>query len=165
MKHSRARPKTNSASREDSNSVLAPTNLPVQMRLLTQLLTRRFQHVIAPYDITPLHWGILSCLWRQDGLTTRAIVDQLDQLGGTVTVGLDSMEKRKLLRRCVDDNDHRISRIWLTRKGAGLEGKIVPVVRDLISELFSCLSEKEKQDLETLIRRLRMHVEAMDGSS
>jgi DNA-binding MarR family transcriptional regulator len=98
----------------------------------------------------------------QDGLTTRAIVDQLDQLGGTVTVGLDSMERRELVRRCVDDHDHRISRIWLTKRGANLENKIVPVVKDFISRIFSCLSEKEKQDLDALVRRLRVHVEAMD---
>jgi DNA-binding MarR family transcriptional regulator len=98
----------------------------------------------------------------QDGLTTRAIVDQLDQLGGTVTVGLDSMERRELVRPCADDHDHRISRIWLTKRGANLENKIVPVVKDFISRIFSCLSEKEKQDLDALVRRLRVHVEAMD---
>jgi len=143
-------------------SVLAPHNLPVQMRLLVQLLTRRFQEVIAPFHVTPLHWGILSCLWRQDGLPTRAIVDQLAQLGGTVTVGLDLMEKRGLVRRCCDENDRRISRIWLTKRGASLENKIVPVVQDFMDKTFSCLSEKEKRELTAMVDKLRSHVEAME---
>jgi DNA-binding MarR family transcriptional regulator len=142
-------------------SVLAPHNLPAQMRVLVQLLTRRFQEVILPYDITPLHWGVLCCLWREDGLTTRAIVDQLAQLGGTVTVGLDSMEKRGLVRRCADKNDKRISRIWLTKRGAKLESKIVPAVRAFMGRIFSCLSEKEHQELAALTERLRVHVEAL----
>jgi DNA-binding MarR family transcriptional regulator len=144
-------------------SVLAPDNLPAQMRVLVQLLTRRFQEVILPYDITPLHWGILCCLWREDGLTTRAIVDQLAQLGGTVTVGLDSMEKRRLVRRCPDEKDKRISRIWLTRRGANLEGKIVPVVKTFMGRIFSCLSEQEHQDLARLLERMQAHVEALDS--
>ncbi len=152
---------TNFENKEYLEGVLAPNNLPVQMRLLVQLLTRRFQEVISPFDITPLHWGVLSCLWREDGLTTRAIVDQLDQLGGTVTVGLDSMEKRGLVRRRVDDKDRRISRIWLTKRGANLERKVVPVVKDFMGKIFSCLSEKEHRELTALIERLRVHVEAL----
>jgi DNA-binding MarR family transcriptional regulator len=143
------------------NNVLAPNNLPVQMRLLVQLLTRHFQDVIAPYNVTPLHWGVLSCLWREDGLTTKAIVDQLDQLGGTVTVGLDSMEKRGLVRRCVDKNDRRVSRIWLTKRGAGLEDKMVPVVRAFMEQIFSCLTEEETRQLAGLVERLKEHVRAM----
>jgi len=153
----------NPPSRGPLESVLAPHNLPAQMRLLVQLLTRRFQEVISPYDITPLHWGILSCLWREDGLTTRAIVDQLDQLGGTVTVGLDSMEKRGLVRRRVDHNDRRISRIWLTKRGAKLENKVVPVVKNFMSKMFSCLSEKEKLQLASMVDTLRRHIEAARG--
>jgi DNA-binding MarR family transcriptional regulator len=163
MKPARKQTVTNSEDKGYLEGVLAPNNLPAQMRLLVQLLTRRFQEVILPYDITPLHWGVLSCLWREDGLTTRAIVDQLDQLGGTVTVGLDSMEKRGLVRRCADKNDRRISRIWLTKRGANLESKIVPLVKNFMDKVFSCMSEKEHQDLAALIERLREHVEAMDS--
>jgi DNA-binding MarR family transcriptional regulator len=162
MKPARKPTVTNFENKGSLEGVLAPSNLPAQMRLLVQLLTRRFQEVILPYDITPLHWGVLSCLWREDGLTTRAIVEQLDQLGGTVTVGLDSMEKRGLVRRCADKKDRRISRIWLTKRGAKLESKIVPVVKAFMGKIFSCLSEKERQELAGLVERLRVHVEALD---
>jgi hypothetical protein len=43
-----------------------------------------------------------------------------------------------------------------------LENKIVPVVKDFIHQIFACLSEKETNELDTLVRRLRIHVEAMD---
>ncbi len=162
MKASLKRAQTKVPGKGYNGAVLAPHNLPAQMRLLVQLLTRRFQDVIAPYHITPLHWGILSCLWREDGLTTRAIVDQLDQLGGTVTVGLDSMEKRRLVERRVDETDRRISRIWLTKRGANLETKVVPLVRDFMAKIFSCVSEKEERELAALVDRLRRHIETMD---
>jgi DNA-binding MarR family transcriptional regulator len=129
------------------------------MRLLVQALARRFQDVIEPFDITPLHWGILSCLWREDGLTTRAIADQLEQLGGTLTIGLDTMEKRKVIRRRQDNADRRISRIFLTKRGTEMKNEVVPVVEAFVAEVFACLSEAEAQTLWELINRLRAHVD------
>ena len=142
-------------------SVLPPHNLPYQMRLLVQLQGRRFQDVIAPYHLTPLHWGILSCLWREDGLTTQGIAMQLEQLGGTVTVGLDLMEKRRLVHRRRDERDRRISRVWLTRKGASLQEKVVPAVEAFVRRTFACLSENELNQLADLISRLKEHCAGM----
>lgn len=141
------------------SDILAPRNLPYQMRLLVQLLTRRFQDVIAPFHLTPLHWGVLSCLWQQDGLTTRAISLQLEQLGGNLTVGLDSMEKRGLVRRRTDRHDRRISRVWLTKRGAALRADVVPVVEAFVGRIFSCLSPAETVQLNALVRRLKTHLE------
>jgi len=145
----------------ETGSVLPPHNLPYQMRLLVQLLTRRFQKVIAPYNLTPLHWGILSCLWREDGLTSQGIAAQLEQLGGTLTVGLDSMEKRKLVRRRPDRRDRRISRVWLTKKGASLRHEAVPAVEAFAGKMFACLSQNEINQMMDLIGRVKAYVEEL----
>jgi DNA-binding MarR family transcriptional regulator len=145
--------------------VLAPHNLPYQMRLLVQLLTRKFQDVIAPFDLTPLHWGVLSCLWEEDGLATRQISLRLEQLGGNLTVGLDSMEKRKLIRRKTDARDRRVSHIWLTKRGAALQAEVVPLVSAYVERVFGCLSPREAGQLFSLVTRLKAHVEGMDSES
>jgi DNA-binding MarR family transcriptional regulator len=150
----------NGDNREVSGEVLAPGNLPYRMRLLVQSMTRRFQGVLDPFDITPLHWGILSCLWREDGLPTRTISRQLDQLGGTVTVGLDAMEKRGLVRRRPDREDGRVSRVYLSKKGAALEKQLVPAVEALTTEMFACFSTEQAAQLSALVDRLRTHIDA-----
>jgi DNA-binding MarR family transcriptional regulator len=149
------------AARETPEEVLAPHNLPYQMRLLVQLLTRRFQAVIEPFGLTPLHWGVLSCLWRQNGLATQVIAAQLQQLGGTVTVGLDAMEKRGLIQRRQDVDDRRVSRVWLTRKGTALERKLVPLVSAYLEQVFSGFTTQECSELVRLVHRLREHVGRM----
>jgi DNA-binding MarR family transcriptional regulator len=131
------------------------------MRLLVQLLTRRFQDVIEPYGLTPLHWGVLSCLWQEDGLATQAIATRLEQLGGTVTVGLDVMEKRGLIRRKADAQDRRISRVWLTRKGGETQQKLVPLVSAFVEQVFAVFTPGERATLVLMIHRLREHVEQM----
>ncbi len=140
--------------------ILAPSNLPFRIRLLAQLLTRRFQERIVPFDLTPLHWGILCCLWREDGLATQAIAQRLQQLGGTVTVGLDSMERRSLIRRRPDKNDKRVSRVWLTPRGRSLESKVLPRVQALVESMFSCFSPSERDQFSTYVDRLYAHVDA-----
>jgi DNA-binding MarR family transcriptional regulator len=140
--------------------ILAPDNLPYRMRLLVQVMGRMFQEVLDPFDITPLHWGILCCLWREDGLPTQAISSRLEQLGGTITVGLDSMEKRGLVSRKADSNDRRISRVWLRKRGRDMEHELSPGVMALVNRMFECLSPQELSGLSACVEKLRAHLSA-----
>ncbi len=135
------------------------------MRLLVQVMGRMFQDVLDPFDITPLHWGILCCLWREDGLPTQAIANRLEQLGGTITVGLDSMEKRGLVSRKADAKDRRISRVWLRRRGRDLERELSPEVAALVNRMFECLSPRELSQLSACVDKLRAHLGAAAAES
>jgi len=146
-------------------AILAPENLPYRMRLLVQVMGRMFQDVLDPFDITPLHWGILCCLWQEDGLATQAIANRLEQLGGTITVGLDSMEKRRLVSRKADSNDRRISRVWLRRRGRDLEGELSPEVTALVNRMFDCMSQQELAGFSACVDKLLAHLAAAKTQS
>jgi DNA-binding MarR family transcriptional regulator len=146
--------------KEHEPAILAPENLPYRMRLLVQAMGRMFQNVLDPFDITPLHWGILCCLWREDGLPTQTIANRLEQLGGTITVGLDSMEKRGLVSRKADLKDRRISRVWLRRRGRDLERELSPGVMALVNRMFECLSTRELSQLSACVDKLLTHLAA-----
>jgi DNA-binding MarR family transcriptional regulator len=136
-------------------AVLAPENLPYQMFLLVQQMTRRFQEVLSPHGITPLHWGILCCLWREDGLRTTEVADRLEQLGGTVTVGLDVMQRLGLVQRKKDESDGRVLRIFLTKQGRLLKETLEPGAAKLIEEMFATLGTQEYKALSNQIAHLR----------
>ena len=138
--------------------VMAPENLPFQLHLLVQSLTRKMHGVLSEFDLTVLHWGILCCLWTEDGQATQAISNRLDQLGGTITVGLDAMERRDLVKRKVDKEDHRVSRVFLTEAGCQLEGEVVPRVRDLLGIIFASTSPREYNALSRSVLKLRTHL-------
>ena len=138
--------------------VLAPENLPYQMFLLVQQMTRRFQEILAPYGITPLHWGILCCLWAEDGLRTTQIADRLEQLGGTVTVGLDVMERDGHIQRKKDRTDGRVSRVFLTQRGRILKGSLEPAAAALIHQMFATIAPEDYKSLSTQIAHLRKAV-------
>lgn len=144
---------------DSERRIPAPHNLPYRMRLLVQSMARRFQQVLDPHDLTPLHWGVLSCLWQQDGLATVELANRLEQLPGTVIVALHSMEARGLIQRSNDESDRRIHRIRLTARGRELEAILIPETAALMEDMFSCLSDAEFQALSGQVDRLRAHIE------
>lgn len=136
----------------------APDNLPYRMRLLAQTMSRQFQVVLAPFGVTPLHWGVLSCLWRQDGRTALEIAAELEQLPGTLTIGFNTMEKLKLITRAPDDHDGRVSHVWLTAKGQRLKSQLTPLAEAFVAMTFACLSPKEYQVLSSLTQKVAEHL-------
>ncbi len=128
------------------------------MFLLVQQMTRRFQEILTPHGITPLHWGILCCLWGEDGLRTTQIAERLEQLGGTITVGLDGMERKGYIERKKDRIDGRVSRVFLRERGRILKRSLEPAAAALIRELFATLAPEDYQALAAQIAHLRAAV-------
>jgi MarR family transcriptional regulator, organic hydroperoxide resistance regulator len=107
--------------------LLAPHGIGYRIKLLSQLLNRKFQERLDPYKLTPFHWIVLCCLWQEDGQATSSIGDRLQQVGGTLTGVLDRMSERGLVRRERDAQDRRIWRIWLTDSGKQFQ-EILPLI-------------------------------------
>jgi MarR family transcriptional regulator, organic hydroperoxide resistance regulator len=128
---------------EQYADVLAPNSLVYRMKLLSQLMERRFQQMLEPFQLTPLHWAVLCCLWQSDGMPTVALGRRLGQLRGTLVVVLDAMEKTGYLTRRQDKNDQRISRIFLTKQGRQLMTQLPPMAQELQRQSFHPLSPRE----------------------
>lgn len=131
--------------------VLAPHGLGYRIKLLSQLMSRKFQEQLEPFDLTPFHWVVLCCLWEEDGLPTSSLGEKLQQVGGTLTGVLDRMEERGLIRRELDRRDRRIWRIWLTDAGKELQSVLPPLALDLREQTMQGMSPAERQSLSQLI--------------
>jgi MarR family transcriptional regulator, organic hydroperoxide resistance regulator len=146
-------PEMNSTSPTGWETVLAPDSLGYRLRLLSQLLARRFQAHLDPLDLTIFHWVVLCCLWQEDGLAISAIGDRLQQVGGTMTGVLDRMETRGLIRRERDSYDRRIWRIWLTDSGRKLQDTLPPIAVAIRERAMQDMSVEERVLLSNLVNR------------
>ncbi len=124
--------------------VRAPHGVGYRLKLVSQIISRRFQDQLDPYGLTVFHWVVLCCLWEQDGLATSALGEQLQQVGSTLTGVLDRMEERGIVRRERDPGDRRIWRIWLTDEGRQLETVLPPLAMELRERFFHGFSEAER---------------------
>jgi len=131
--------------------VLAPHGMGYRIKLLSQLMARKFQERLEPYGLTPFHWVVLCCLWQEDGLATSSIGEKLQQVGGTLTGVLDRMEQRGLVHRERDTRDRRVWRIWLTEAGKELKYILPPLAVELREEAFQGMSDTQRQQLSELL--------------
>ena len=125
--------------------VRAPYNVGYKIKLLSQLMSRKFTEQLEPLGLTPFHWVVLCCLWREDGLPTSSIGEKLQQVGGTLTGVLDRMEERCLIRRERDARDRRIWRIWLTDAGKELEVTLPPMALALREQAMQGISYDDRE--------------------
>lgn len=133
--------------------VIAPSSMGYRIRLLGQLLSRKFQERMESYGLTPFHWVVLCCLWQEDGLPTSAICERLKQVGGTLTGVLDRMEERGLVRRERDQQDRRVWRIWLSEEGERLRTILPPVAREIKDLCLQGIPEQDRKRLSEVIDR------------
>jgi len=105
-----------------------------------------FRSRLDEYDVTPVQYGILSCLWCKDGQTATEIAQRICLDGSTITGILDRMENKGLLERQSDPNDRRAIRVVLSDKGRQLEkplGEVVKASNQRVLDIFT----KEEQEL------------------
>ena len=135
------------------NEQRAPYSIDYKIKLLSQLLSRRFNEQLEYFKLTPFHWIVLCCLWEEDGLPTSSIGEKLKQVGGTLTGVIDRMEERGLVRRERNLQDRRVWRIWLTDAGRELETVLPPIVEEIRQQAMQDFSDGDRQMFSQLLNR------------
>lgn len=102
-------------------------------------------------ELTPEQWVVLVRLWEKDGQSQTALSESTLRDRPTMSRILDTMEKSELVERCVDPNDARSRLVRLTRAGKGLQARLVPVAKKLVTRLEADIPER---DLELTHRTL-----------
>ena len=131
----------------------APYSIDYKIKLLSQLLSRRFNEYLEHLKLTPFHWIVLCCLWEEDGLPTSSIGEKLKQVGGTLTGVIDRMEERGLVRRERNLQDRRVWRIWLTDDGKELETVLPPIVEEIRQEAMQGFSDGDRLIFSEILNR------------
>jgi len=102
-------------------------------------------------ELTPEQWVVLVQLWEKDGQSQSALSELTLRDKPTMSRILDTMEKSGLVARHEDPQDARARLVKLTRTGRALQDKLVPVAKELVSQLEHGIPEA---DLETTHRTL-----------
>ncbi len=147
----------------DLKRILAPHGVGYRIKLLSQLLGRRFQEKLEPYGLTPFHWVVLCCLWQEDGLATSSIGEKLQQVGGTLTGVLDRMAERNLIRRERDAQDRRVWRIWLTDSGQRLQDTLPAIAVEFREFALHGISYPQREALSAVIDRIIQNLQIAAG--
>jgi DNA-binding MarR family transcriptional regulator len=125
--------------------------------LLVQLGThrhRRFAERLAPLDLHPRHFGMLSQLAVNEGQSQQALSRALGVQRSAVVALVDDLEHRGLAERRRDPVDRRAYTLYLTPQGRELLAELERVAEEDEAELLSSLDASERSQLILLLQRV-----------
>ena len=126
--------------------------------LLTTAQHTVFQYLsqrLAPYDITPSQYGILNCLWINDGTCLpRQIAELLCLETSTVSGILDRMQKKDLIDRVINPENRREILVMSTPKGEALKAPVLKIIDEVNEEVLKDFSPKETEFIRKSLRQI-----------
>ena len=126
--------------------------------LLTTAQHTVFQYLsqrLAPYDITPSQYGILNCLWINDGTCLpRQIAELLCLETSTVSGIQDRMQKKDLIDRVINPENRREILVMITPKGEALKAPVVKMIDEVNEEVLKDFSPKETEFIRKSLRQI-----------
>ena len=129
---------------------------------LNKRLNREMEETLADFDLNFGEWKVLGTLWRV-GEPHRSSPGELarmeDLSSGAMTNRLDRLEEAGYIRRLPDPSDRRAVQVELTDKGRRTWEKAVAAQAEKEAVVASALTEREKQQLTSLLRKLMLGYE------
>jgi MarR family 2-MHQ and catechol resistance regulon transcriptional repressor len=123
------------------------------IRATDSVSTRIHRHLDAA-NLTVTQFGVLEALFHLGPLYQRDLAEKLLKSGGNITLVIDNLEKRDLVKRDRVAEDRRCIKVCLTEKGQQLISQIFPSHVAVVVKEMSILTASEQEELGRLCRRL-----------
>jgi DNA-binding MarR family transcriptional regulator len=136
-----------------------------RMNGLSRRFKRTLNETIAEHGLSFEEWDVLGALRRAGPPFRRSAGDlakMSDLSSGAMTSRLDRLEKAGLVKRLPDPNDRRGVLVELTKTGERKwrDSAGAGAAREAL--IASALSDREKKELNALLRRLMLEFEKAD---
>jgi DNA-binding MarR family transcriptional regulator len=135
-------------------------------------LNRRFKRILeetlSEYGLNEGEWGVLASLYRAGPPYRRSageLANRCDCSSGAMTNRLDQLEARRLVRRLRDPSDRRGVLVELTPKGRKTWDESVDAQAEKEALIAAALTDREKERLNALLRRLMLEFERREEKS
>ena len=117
-------------------------------------MTARLSSLLARAGLTMTQFGSLETLYHLGPMNQKELGAKLLKSGGNMTMVLDNLERRGLVRRERTPEDRRVCTVTLTAAGEALIRDLFPQHAAAITAELSVLSPEEQTELGRLCRKL-----------
>lgn len=129
-------------------------NAYTKLMRAAETVTGRTTRIMAASDLTISQFGILEALFHKGPLCQRDIATKILKSTGNITMVIDNLERRALVRRERSAEDRRYITIHLTDSGRLLIAEVFPRVLAAIVSEMGILEATEQDELGRLCRML-----------
>ena len=129
-------------------------NAFVKLMRAAESVSARIHGHLAEAGLTISQFGVMEALYHLGSLNQAELAQKILKSTGNITMVIDNLEKRGLVRRERDQKDRRAYAISLTAKGENLMAAIFPRHAGKIAADMSGLTKTEQETLGNLCRKL-----------
>ena len=114
----------------------------------------RFAATLQPFGINPGHMALLRYVEHTEGQSQQALAGALELQPSRMVAFVDELEERGLVERRRNPADRRAHALHLTAEGRKLLADVKEVADDYERQLCRDLTEKERDQLLVLLRKV-----------
>lgn len=138
-----------------SKSEVRALNVFIKLLRASESITARLTaHVADQTGLTISQFGVLEGLLHIGPMCQRDIAVKQLKSGGNITLVIDNLEKRGLVRRERSQEDRRLVIVHLTKEGEQLIGTYFPCHARAIEHEMGVLTAAEQEQLAGLLKKL-----------
>ena len=126
----------------------------VKLMRATESVTARAHRQLSSFGLTISQFGVLEALYHLGPMSQSEIGRKILRSSGNMTMVIDNLEKRNLVRRERNRTDRRFFIIHLTDDGKKLISSIFPSHAAEIARALDVLTPAEQQTLGRLCKKL-----------
>lgn len=129
-------------------------NVYIKLLRATDSIRNRINVLIVEKGLTESQFNMLDTLFHLGSLSQSELGKKLFKSGGNITMVVDNLEKRKLVKRERSKNDRRFFTIHLTKPGSNLIEKLFPKILSALVDEINILTENEQIELQRMCKLL-----------
>jgi MarR family 2-MHQ and catechol resistance regulon transcriptional repressor len=126
----------------------------VKLMRAAESLTARIHRNLAEVDLSISQFGTLEALYHLGPMPQVEIGKKLLKSSGNMTLVIDNLEKRGLVRRERSEEDRRYFTVHLTEVGKELISEFFPAHAERIAAEMSVLTPSEQEQLGWFCKKL-----------
>ncbi|MEH7549719.1 MULTISPECIES: MarR family winged helix-turn-helix transcriptional regulator [Bacillaceae] len=126
-----------------------------------QAITENILKDIESHNLSRENFMILELLYSKGPHPVQKISETFSIPSGSITYVVDKLEKKGLVERQPNPNDRRASNVVITEEGRALFDEIFPKHVATISENVSFITNEEKEQLITLLKKIGLGVQSL----
>lgn len=146
-------------------SLETSTNEELSLKLFIVLnravesLRKQVTQDVKRHGLNLTEFAVLELLYHKGEQPIQMIGKKVLLASSSITYVIDKLEEKNLLTRIACPNDRRVIYAQLTEAGKELIEAIFPEHRKLITDIFAALTEEEKAQAITLLKKIGLHAE------
>ena len=118
------------------------------------VIIERFLREMAPFDLRPVDFSVLSLVQHNPGITSRQICTALGLLPPNLVGMLNKLEKRELIERLPHPSDRRAMGLHMTQAGQHFMAQAEAAATELERDAVSKLTAHEQKTLLRLLQKI-----------